>query len=162
MSDHSSGTDSANWGPESMAWEVWSRSAIQKRLAQHARGIDRADEALLREAYHDDGTVDYGSLQGSAAEFAAAIAAMHDGAPMSSHRTSNLWIAIEGQSAISESYVMAGTATSTMTGVCGIASMWWTGSLSSPHRSPRSRDRLSHRSHLVLRARTSRGMQAVL
>ncbi len=99
--------DAADWGPDSGAWEAWSRSAIQNRLAQHARGIDRADEALLREAYHDDGTVDYGSLQGSAAEFAAAIAAMHDGAPMSSHRTSNMWIAVEGHSAISESYVLA-------------------------------------------------------
>lgn len=99
--------DAADWGPDSSAWEAWSRSVIQNRLAQHARGIDRADEALLCEAYHDDGTVDYGSLQGSAAEFAAAIAAMHDGAPMSSHRTSNMWIAVEGHSAISESYVMA-------------------------------------------------------
>ena len=70
--------DAADWGPDSGLWEAWSRSVIQNRLAQHARGIDRADEALLREAYHDDGTVDYGSLQGSAAEFAAAIAAMHD------------------------------------------------------------------------------------
>ena len=99
--------DAADWGPDSSAWEAWSRSVIQNRLAQHARGIDRADEALLCEAYHDDGTVDYGSLQGSAAQFAAAIAAMHDGAPMSSHRTSNMWTAVEGRSAISESYVMA-------------------------------------------------------
>ena len=99
--------DAADWGPDSGAWEAWSRSVIQNRLAQHARGIDRADEALLREAYQDDGTVDYGSLQGSAAEFAAAIAAMHDGAPMSSHRTSNMWIAVEVHSAISESYVLA-------------------------------------------------------
>ena len=99
--------DAAKWGPDSAAWEVWSRTVIQNRLAQHARGIDRADEALLREVYHEDGKVDYGSLKGSAAEFAAAIAAMHDGAPMSSHRTSNMWIAIRGHSAKSESYVMA-------------------------------------------------------
>ncbi len=88
-------------------WSVWSDVQIRNRLAQHARGIDRADEALLREAYHADGTVDYGSLQGTAAEFAQAIAVMHDGAPMSSHRTSNIWIKIQGESAISESYVMA-------------------------------------------------------
>jgi hypothetical protein len=81
--------------------------AIQNRLAQHARGIDRADEALLREAYHADGTVDYGSLQGTAGEFASAIAAMHDGAPMSSHRTSNMWVCVRGELAVSESYVMA-------------------------------------------------------
>ena len=99
--------DAAKWGPNSAAWEVWSRTVIQNLLAQHARGIDRADEALLREVYHDDGKVDYGSLQGSAADFAAAIAAMHDGAPMSSHRISNMWIAIKGHSAASESYVMA-------------------------------------------------------
>ena len=106
MTNHQA-SDAADWGPESDAWGAWSRTVIQNRLAQHARGIDRADEALLREAYHDDGTVDYGSLQGSAAEFAAAIAAMHYGAPMSSHRTSNMWIAIDDHSAISESYVMA-------------------------------------------------------
>ena len=88
-------------------WSVWSDVQIRNRLAQHARGIDRADEALLREAYHADGSVDYGSLQGTAAEFAQAIAVMHDGAPMSSHRTSNIWIKIQGESAISESYVMA-------------------------------------------------------
>ena len=99
--------DGTDCSTDSGMWQAWSRGVIQNRLAQHARGIDRADEALLREAYHEDGTVDYGSLQGSASEFAAAIAAMHDGAPMSSHRTSNQWIAIEGQSAISESYVMA-------------------------------------------------------
>lgn len=94
-------------GLQSIAWDVWSRTQIQKRLAQHARGIDRADEALLREAYHADGTVDYGSLQGTAGEFASAIAAMHDGAPMSSHRTSNMWVCVRGELAASESYVMA-------------------------------------------------------
>ena len=99
--------DAADWGPGAGAWEAWSRTVIQNRLAQHARGIDRADEALLHEAYQGDGTVDYGSLKGSAAEFAAAIAAMHDGAPMSSHRTSNIWIVIGGHSAMSESYVVA-------------------------------------------------------
>lgn len=86
---------------------MWFRAAIHNRLAQHARGIDRADEALLRAAYHDDGAVDYGSLEGSAAEFAAAIAAMHESAPMSSHRTSNQWIEVTGYAATSESYVMA-------------------------------------------------------
>ena len=93
-SHHAKDTDTADWSPESAAWEGWSRSVIQNRLAQHARGIDRDDEALLREAYHDEGTVDYGSLQGSAAEFAAVITAMHDGAPLSSHRISNLWIRV--------------------------------------------------------------------
>lgn len=83
------------------------RIDIETRLAQHARAIDRADEALLRTAYHEDGTVDYGSLQGSAAVFAAAIAGMHQGAPMSLHRPSNVLIKLAGNRAVSESYVIA-------------------------------------------------------
>jgi len=88
-------------------WRAWSATQIRKRLAQHARGIDRADETLLRESYHDSGTVDYGSMKGTAAEFASGIAAMHEGAPMSSHRTSNMWVEVRGEQAVSESYVMA-------------------------------------------------------
>jgi hypothetical protein len=88
-------------------WRAWSAIQIRKRLAQHARGIDRADETLLRESYHDSGTVDYGSMQGTATEFASGIAAMHEGAPMSSHRTSNMWVEVRGEQAVSESYVMA-------------------------------------------------------
>ena len=94
MTNHQAGSTLPIGARIRAPWEAWSRTVIQNRLAQHARGIDRADEALLQEAYQGDGTVDYGSLQGSAAEFAAAIAAMHDGAPMSSHRTSNMWIVI--------------------------------------------------------------------
>ena len=45
---------------EDPLWVAWSRTQIEQRLAQHARGIDRADEDLLREAYHADGSVDYG------------------------------------------------------------------------------------------------------
>ena len=87
--------------------QLASKIDIQKRLAQHARGIDRADEALLRTAYHEDGTVDYGSLQGTAAVFANAIATMHTGLPMSTHRPSNILIKIDGDEAVSESYVAA-------------------------------------------------------
>ena len=90
-----------------MIQELLARRHIENRLAQHARGIDRADEHLLRAAYHDDGTVDYGSLKCGAADFASAIASMHAGAPMSLHRPSNVWIKVKGQQAVSESYVAA-------------------------------------------------------
>ena len=81
--------------------------AIAKVLAQHARAIDRADEELLRSAYHSDGWVDYGSLQTTPDAFAAAIAGMHRGAPLSQHRPSNVWIELRGDAAVSESYVVA-------------------------------------------------------
>lgn len=89
------------------AQDALSCTEIGQRLAQHARAIDRADEVLLRTAYHDNGTVDYGSMRGAAAEFASNIAKMHQTMPMSLHRPSNIWIKLLGESAISESYVMA-------------------------------------------------------
>ena len=90
-----------------MIQSLLSQRQIEIKLAQHARGIDRADEHLLRTAYHSDGTVDYGSLQGTAAEFAQTIAAMHAGAPMSLHRPSNVWTKVFDSEAVSESYVTA-------------------------------------------------------
>ena len=94
-------------GGEPPVQQLLSRLQIEQRLAQHARAIDRADEVLLRTAYHDDGTVDYGSLQGTAAEFASAIAGMHQNLPMSLHRPSNAFIQLAGDRAVSESYVIA-------------------------------------------------------
>ena len=93
--------------PESPIQVALSRVEIEQRLVQHARGIDRADEVLLRTAYHDSGTVDYGSMQGTAADFASSIATMHKTMPMSLHRPSNVWVKIADDSALSESYVMA-------------------------------------------------------
>jgi len=87
--------------------EQLDRIGIGNVLAQHARGIDRADQALLQATYHEDGWVDYGSLQASPEVFAAAIAGMHRGAPLSLHRPSNVWIQLRGDQAVSESYVMA-------------------------------------------------------
>ncbi|EED34281.1 conserved hypothetical protein [Luminiphilus syltensis NOR5-1B] len=80
---------------------------IEKRLAQHARGIDRADELLLKEAYHDDGTVDYGVFAGSAAEFAGFLTPVQASAPISLHRPSNTWCKVSGDRAVTESYVIA-------------------------------------------------------
>jgi len=86
--------------------DIAAKIDIQTRLAQHARGIDRADEALLRTAYHADGTVDYGAVT-DPASFASGIKAMHTGAPLSLHRPSNVFIKVAGDQAVSESYVMA-------------------------------------------------------
>lgn len=83
------------------------RIEIEQCLAQHARGIDRADEALLRGAYHDDGTVDYGAFGGSAAEFAAFLTPIQAAAPISLHRPSNIWCRLRGDQGLSESYVIA-------------------------------------------------------
>lgn len=83
------------------------RAAITNALAMHSRGVDRADANLLGAAYHDDATVDYGFFAGPAATLVAILADAQKGALPTLHRTSNCWIRVNGDSATSESYVIA-------------------------------------------------------
>lgn len=81
--------------------------AIRQRLAQHSRGVDRADEALLADCYHPDGTVDYRFYNGPAAPFAAMLTGAQRAQPVTQHRTSQMWIELDGPRARSESYIIA-------------------------------------------------------
>lgn len=81
--------------------------AISNVLARHSRGVDRADAGLLAGCYHDDATVDYRFFAGSAAEFAAILAGAQKAAPVTLHRTAQMWIEADGDRARSESYVIA-------------------------------------------------------
>ena len=87
--------------------ELAHKQAIANTLASHSRGIDRADHTLLSSAYHPGATVDYGFFVGPAAELATILAAAQKAQPVTLHRTSNMWIRLEGETARSESYVMA-------------------------------------------------------
>lgn len=87
--------------------EVGDLQAIRTVLAQHSRGIDRADAGLLADCYHPDGTVDYRFYAGPAAEFAQILTGAQQGQPVTLHRTAQSWIALDGDQARSESYVMA-------------------------------------------------------
>jgi SnoaL-like domain len=83
------------------------RHGILNALANHSRGVDRADANLLGAAYHPDATVDYGFFAGPAAELVAMLAAAQKGSLTTLHRTCNTDIRIDGNRAISESYVIA-------------------------------------------------------
>ena len=87
--------------------DIIARGDIKNILANHSRGIDRADFNLLSSAYHPDATVDYGFYNGPAAGLVEILAKAQKAAAPSTHRTSNMWIKIVGEKAISESYVMA-------------------------------------------------------
>lgn len=88
-------------------YDLIARDGITNALAIHSRGIDRADFNLLSTAYHPGATVDYGVFAGPAADFASFLAQAQKSALPSLHRTSNMWIKIAGDQAISESYVIA-------------------------------------------------------
>ncbi len=83
------------------------RQAIEIALANHSRGLDRADENLLGSAYHAAGHVDYGAFIGSSEDFTAALAAGQKLGGPTQHRTSNISIRVNGNKAVSESYVIA-------------------------------------------------------
>jgi hypothetical protein len=87
--------------------DLIAHSAIGNALAIHSRGVDRADFNLLSAAYHPDATVDYGFFAGSAADLVAILAQAQKGSLPTLHRTSNMWIKVRDDQAISESYVMA-------------------------------------------------------
>lgn len=80
---------------------------VLNALALHSRGVDRADANLLGAAYHADATVDYGFFEGPAAALVSILAGAQKGARPTLHRTSNAWIRVKGDRAISESYVIA-------------------------------------------------------
>jgi len=83
------------------------RHGILNALANHSRGVDRADANLLGSAYHSDATVDYGFYAGPADAFVDMMANAMKAAAPTLHRTSNCDIRVHGDRAVSESYVVA-------------------------------------------------------
>lgn len=83
------------------------RHQILNALANHSRGVDRADANLLGSAYHPDATVDYGFFTGPAATLVDILANAQKGSLPTLHRTSNCEIRVSGDHAVSESYVIA-------------------------------------------------------
>jgi SnoaL-like domain len=87
--------------------DLIARHGILNALANHSRGVDRADANLLGSAYHPDATVDYGFYTGPADALVDMLAGAMKAAPPTLHRTSNCEIRVSGDRAVSESYVVA-------------------------------------------------------
>lgn len=85
------------------------RHGILNALANHSRGVDRADGSLLGAAYHPGATVDYGFYAGEASALVDILASAMKASLPTLHRTSNCEIRVNGDRAVSESYVVAYT-----------------------------------------------------
>lgn len=85
------------------------RQEIAHAIARLQRGIDRADRALLSSAFHNDAELDYGFFKGRAADFCDIMTGPSGRAPheVTMHRPTNTWIRVEGNRAVSESYIIA-------------------------------------------------------
>jgi hypothetical protein len=89
------------------AQNLIARHAILNALANHSRGVDRGDAALLGSAYWDDAAVDYGFFVGPAPDLVVILAAAQKAVLPTLHRTANCDIRVKGDRAVSESYVIA-------------------------------------------------------
>lgn len=87
--------------------EVADRLAMHDVLAKHSRGVDRADESILKSAYWPDATVEYGGFQGMAHEFCAILPGAIGQYARTQHRVTNVAIEQQGSQARVESYVTA-------------------------------------------------------
>ena len=89
--------------------DLVAKDEIRQAIANLQRGLDRRDAALLGSALHTDAAVDYGFFIGPAAEFCSIMTGGPDGPAqqVTMHRPTNIWIRVEGDRAVSESYVFA-------------------------------------------------------
>jgi hypothetical protein len=83
------------------------RQAIQDVLVRYCRGADRADIALIADAYHPDATEDHGGVyNGPAAAYVEQMAAILPRAGLMNHMTTNVLIELDGDVARVESYIL--------------------------------------------------------
>jgi hypothetical protein len=95
-----------------------SRQAIHDLLMAYARGVDRADAALLESIFHPDATVVTGVIDGTGSEFARAIVEhVRKRLDRCFHAIANQWVQVCGDRAVGESYVIAITTAGAQEGV---------------------------------------------
>lgn len=90
-----------------------SRQQIAELTLAYCRGVDRADEALLKSIFHDDSIVVSGTFDGSGQQFATEICAIIRAVfDQTLHSIDHQSIEVTGDTAVGETYVVA---VSTMT-----------------------------------------------
>lgn len=72
-----------------------------------ARGLDRCDEALIRQAFHTDATDDHGQFKGNVDEFVAWVFPLLRTMERTQHLIGNILVQPVGDVASAESYVVA-------------------------------------------------------
>lgn len=84
------------------------RAEIHDLCMAYGRGVDRADEALLRSIFSDDSVVISGVINGSGAEFAEQICVfVQTQIDLCFHSVANEWVEIDGDNAVGEHYALA-------------------------------------------------------
>lgn len=88
--------------------QLLAKQAITERLHDYARAMDRMDDELGYSVFHADAVADYGTMyQGSGHGFIAFVHAAHAQLLAHTHQLGSLSIAVDGERAVSETYVTA-------------------------------------------------------
>src|SRR4051812_19498555 len=95
-------------GTTDVIQQLWDRDSIQQVIYRERRGADRADIELRKICFHADAVVNNGLFNGPASEYLAFQ--MSDNNPsfqITTHLVGNILIELDGDSARSESYLLA-------------------------------------------------------
>ena len=85
-----------------------SKQEIHDLICAQARGVDRGDIELLKSVWHPDATIDAGDFfSGSASDFCDLMLETSRNNKRMAHTVSNEWIKVDGDTGVSESYVIA-------------------------------------------------------
>lgn len=97
--------------------ELAAKDEIREQIYNYARGLDRMDMELSKRVWHPDGTADYiGFYEGTGAGFVDFVWPLHEAMTAHSHQITNVLIEVDGDTAVSEAYVMASLHTQTADG----------------------------------------------
>ena len=88
--------------------ELAAKDEIRAQIYNYARGLDRMDRELATRVWHSDGTANYiGTYEGTGAGFVDWVWPRHETMTAHSHQVTNVLIEVDGDTAVSEAYVMA-------------------------------------------------------
>jgi len=89
--------------------ELLDKQAITEVLYRYSRAVDRGDEGLLRDCYHDDAVEDHGgAFLGPASDYIAAVRPALNGDRLMTHTVTNVLIELTGADlALSECYYLS-------------------------------------------------------
>jgi hypothetical protein len=95
------------------AEQAFAKQDIHELIMGQARAIDRADVDLFKSLWFDDATVDVAGVQGSALAWVDEILDQTKDMKRMAHSVANEWIQLDGDTARSESYLIAFTTVAT-------------------------------------------------
>ena len=86
--------------------DLLAKDAIRERLHDYVRAMDRMDDDLARSVFHADAPADYGAIyQGTGHGFVDFVHTAHERALVHTHQLGSIGIAVDGDHAVSETYV---------------------------------------------------------